>query len=79
IADFFGTPQLPNQQVRPIQNQIPVQNQPIPNNPGVPLIQGQLPVVAQEEPPTQIVVEPHPGVVLVNRDQNADEVVRNVQ
>ncbi|MCI40439.1 hypothetical protein A2U01_0061672, partial [Trifolium medium] len=32
---------MPNQQIRSIQNQTLVQNQPVPNNPGVPLIQGQ--------------------------------------
>ncbi|MCI03419.1 hypothetical protein A2U01_0024458, partial [Trifolium medium] len=51
----------------------------MPNNPRVPLVQGKQQVVAQEEPPAQIVVEPNPGIVLVNRNQNADEVVRNVQ
>ncbi|MCH94274.1 hypothetical protein A2U01_0015231 [Trifolium medium] len=60
-------------------NQVPVQNLPMPNNPGVPLIQGQQQVVAQEEPSAQVMVEPNPGIVLVNRNQNADEVVRNVQ
>ncbi|MCI66515.1 hypothetical protein A2U01_0087773, partial [Trifolium medium] len=65
---------MPNQQIRPIQNQVHVQNQPVPNNPGGPLIQGQQPVVAQEVPQAPVMVENNPGVILVNRNQNADEV-----
>ncbi|CAJ2672441.1 unnamed protein product [Trifolium pratense] len=80
IADFFGAPQMPNQQFRPIQNQVPIQNQNVPENIGAPVNQGHSQVVVQEEPPAQVVVEqiPNQGVVLVNINLNA-EVVRNVQ
>ncbi|KAK2422828.1 hypothetical protein QL285_033329 [Trifolium repens] len=94
IADFFGAPQVPNQQVPQIQNVVPLQIAqapdnailPAPNNVVNPIhqIQQQVPVV---EPQVQIQaqqqalpqVEQNPGIVLVNRNQNADDVVRNVQ
>jgi hypothetical protein len=79
MADFFGAPPIQQQPIRPIQVQAPVQETQMPNNPGVPENHGQQRPVAQVEPPVQNVVEPNPGVVLVNRNQNADEVIRNVQ
>ncbi|XP_045802327.1 uncharacterized protein LOC123895902 [Trifolium pratense] len=73
IADFFGTPTMPNQNLQPIRNQTQVHvNNEIPNN--------QVPQVVQEEPPAPVVHHvPEPEVILVNRNQNADEVIRNVQ
>ncbi|GAU34949.1 hypothetical protein TSUD_312800 [Trifolium subterraneum] len=79
MADFFGAPPIQQQPIRPIQVQALVQETQMPNNPGVPENLGQQRPVAQVEPPVQNIVEPNPGVVLVNRNQNADEVVRNVQ
>ncbi|PNX60740.1 hypothetical protein L195_g052085, partial [Trifolium pratense] len=52
IADFFGTPAMPNQNLQPIQNQAHVQNQGLPINAGAPM--NQVPQVAQEEPPVQV-------------------------
>ncbi|CAJ2646962.1 unnamed protein product [Trifolium pratense] len=78
IADFFGTPAMPNQNLQPIRNQAHVQNQGFPNEDEVP--NNRAPPVVQEEPPVQMVNQVQdPGIVLVNRNQNADEVVRNVQ
>ncbi|PNX64595.1 hypothetical protein L195_g062193, partial [Trifolium pratense] len=53
IADFFGTPALPNQNLQPIRNQVQVQNQGFPVNNEVP--NNQVPQVVQEEPPVQVV------------------------
>ncbi|XP_045831592.1 uncharacterized protein LOC123922985 [Trifolium pratense] len=78
ITDFFGTPAMPNQNLQPIRNQAHVQDQGLPINDEVPI--NQAPQVMQEEPPVQVVNQVQdPGIVLVNRNQNADEVVRNVQ
>ncbi|XP_045797576.1 uncharacterized protein LOC123891716 [Trifolium pratense] len=78
IADFFGTPAMPNQNLQPIRNQAHVQNQGFPNEDEVP--NNRAPQVVREEPPVQVVNQVQdPGIVLVNRNQNADEVVRNVQ
>ncbi|XP_028207947.1 uncharacterized protein LOC114391142 [Glycine soja] len=49
----------------------------MPNNPGMQMAQAPQPL-ARIEPPAQQ-VEPNPGIVLVNRNQNADEVIGNVQ
>jgi hypothetical protein len=49
--------------------------------PAVPVAQinqGQIPVI-RDEPPYHEEVDQNPQIVLVNRNQNADEVVRNVQ
>jgi hypothetical protein len=93
MADFFGAPHVPNQPVPQIQN-IPIQNVQIPNDALVPVPNnivaqpnfGQPQVVPvepqaqlQAQPQVQPQVEPNPPLVLVNRNQNADEVVRNVQ
>ncbi|XP_045822090.1 uncharacterized protein LOC123914975 [Trifolium pratense] len=78
IADFFGTPAMPNQNLQPIRNQTQVQNQGFHVNNEIP--NNQVPQVVQEEPPAPVVNHvPEPEVILVNRNQNADEVVRNVQ
>ncbi|XP_045831224.1 uncharacterized protein LOC123922561 [Trifolium pratense] len=78
IADFFGTPAMPNQNIQPIRNQEHVQDRGLPINVGVPV--NQVPQMVQEEPPEQVVNQVQdPGIVLVNRNQIADEVVRNVQ
>ncbi|KAK2428816.1 hypothetical protein QL285_027304 [Trifolium repens] len=90
IADFFGAPQVPNQQVPQIQNVVPLQIAQAPNNVIVPAanpvnqVLQHVPVVepqAQPQAQPQAIpqVEPNPGIVLVNRNQNADDVVRNVQ
>jgi hypothetical protein len=71
IADFFGTPPPPrlNQPVR----------QPImPVAPVVQVNQGQIPNI-RDEPLNHEEVEQNPPIFLVNQNQNADEVVRNVQ
>jgi hypothetical protein len=86
MTDFFGAPQVPNQQIPQIQNMAPIQNAQVPNNdmilvPNNALMlvyQVQQPV-PQVEPQAQPQVEPNSGVLLVNRNQNADEIVRNVQ
>ncbi|KAK2444904.1 hypothetical protein QL285_015894 [Trifolium repens] len=79
IADFFGAPPIQQQPIRQIPVQAPVQEIQMPNNPVNPINQGQQQTVAQVEPIVQNVVEQDPGIVLVNRNQNADEVVRNIQ
>ncbi|KAK2428173.1 hypothetical protein QL285_026709 [Trifolium repens] len=90
IADFFGAPQVPNQQVPQIQNVVPLQIAQAPNNVIVlaqinvanPVNQVQQPVPVvepQAQPQSLPQVEQNPGIVLVNRNQNADDVVRNVQ
>ncbi|KAK2435120.1 hypothetical protein QL285_020199 [Trifolium repens] len=94
IADFFGAPQVPNQQVPQIQNIVSLQIAQAPNNAIVPAqvnvpnpvnqVHQPAPVV---KPQVQLQAQPHalpqveqnPGIVLVNRNQNADDVVRNVQ
>ncbi|PNX90436.1 hypothetical protein L195_g046560 [Trifolium pratense] len=78
IVDFFGTPAMPNKNLQPIRNPAHVQNQGLPINDEVPV--NQVPQVVQEEPPVQVANQVQdPGIVLVNRNQNVDEVVRNVQ
>eukprot|EP00256_Glycine_max_P062132 XP_014631525.1 uncharacterized protein LOC106798860 [Glycine max] len=77
IADFFGAPPIQQPPIRQIQIQAPVQEIQMPNNPGMQMAQAPQPV-ARIEPPAQQ-VEPNPGIVLVNRNQNADEVIGNVQ
>ncbi|PNX59019.1 hypothetical protein L195_g059477 [Trifolium pratense] len=73
IADFFGTPTMPNQNLQPIRNQTQVQHQGFRVNNEVP--NDQIPQVVQEEPPAPAVHHvPEPEVILVNRNQNADEV-----
>ncbi|KAK2382329.1 hypothetical protein QL285_069874 [Trifolium repens] len=94
IADFFGAPQVPNQQIPQIQNVVPLQIAQTPNNAMVPaqinlanpVNQAQQPapvaepqVQPQAQPQVLPQVEPNPGIVMVNRNQNADDVVRNVQ
>ncbi|WJX56991.1 hypothetical protein P8452_42594 [Trifolium repens] len=90
IADFFGAPQVPNQQVPQIQNVVPLQIAQAPNNAIVPAqnhvanpvnqVLQHVPVVEpQAQPQALPQVEPNPGIVLVNRNHNADDVVRNVQ
>ncbi|WJX34091.1 hypothetical protein P8452_22239 [Trifolium repens] len=94
IADFFGAPQAHNQQVPQVQNVVPLQIAQAPNNammlapnnvvnpinqiqqPG-PVVEPQVQIQAQQQALPQ--VEQNPGIVLVNRNQNADDVVRNVQ
>jgi hypothetical protein len=86
MADFFGAPQVPNQQIPQIQNVVPMQiaqvpnnaTMPVQNNMANPINQVQQPV-PQVEPQAQPQVEQNPGILLVIRNQNADEVVRNVQ
>ncbi|WJX89442.1 hypothetical protein P8452_71441 [Trifolium repens] len=94
IADFFGAPQAHNQQVPQIQNVVPSQITQAPNNAimlapnnvvnpinqvqqPVPVAEPQVQIQAQQQALPQ--VEQNPGIVLVNRNQNADDVVRNVQ
>eukprot|EP00256_Glycine_max_P055100 XP_014622121.1 uncharacterized protein LOC102661556 [Glycine max] len=77
IADFFGAPPIQQPRIRQIQIQAPVQEIQMPNNPGMQMAQAPQPV-ARIEPPVQQ-VEPNPGIVLVNRNQNADEVIGNIQ
>ncbi|KAK2422544.1 hypothetical protein QL285_033071 [Trifolium repens] len=94
IADFFGAPQAHNQQVPQIQNVVPLQIAQAPNNAimlapnnvanpinqvqqPVPVVEPQVQIQAQQQALPQ--VEQNPGIVLVNRNQNADDVVRNVQ
>ncbi|WJX24020.1 hypothetical protein P8452_13183 [Trifolium repens] len=94
IADFFGAPQAPNQQVPQIQNVVPLQIAQAPNNAimpapnnvvnpinqiqqPVPVVEPQVQIQAQQQALPQ--VEQNPGIVLVNRNQNADDIVRNVQ
>jgi hypothetical protein len=36
MIDFFGVPQVPNQQIPQIQNVAPIQNAPVPNNDMIP-------------------------------------------
>ncbi|WJX39866.1 hypothetical protein P8452_27373 [Trifolium repens] len=94
IADFFGAPQVPNQQVPQIQNVVPLQIAQAPNNAIVPAqnhvanpinqVQQPVPMVEpqvqlQAQPQGLPQIEQNPGIVLVNRNQNADDVVRNVQ
>ncbi|WJX30008.1 hypothetical protein P8452_18592 [Trifolium repens] len=91
IADFFGAPQVPNQQ---IQNVVSLQIAQAPNNAimpapnnvvnpinqiqqPVPVVEPQVQIQAQQQALPQ--VKQNPGIVLVNRNQNADDVVRNVQ
>ncbi|MCI71207.1 hypothetical protein A2U01_0092470, partial [Trifolium medium] len=52
IVDFFGTPAMPNQNIRPIQSQAPIQNQGLPENVGAPV--NQVPQVVREEPQAQV-------------------------
>src|SRR6266487_6272188 len=86
MADFFGAPNVPNNnrpngQNGPLPNEIENINQrqdPLPDiimnaNPRP----GPIPVVQQ--PLNQNDVDQNQRVILVNRNQNADEVVRNVQ
>ncbi|KAH1252502.1 hypothetical protein GmHk_04G009456 [Glycine max] len=77
IADFFGAPPIQQPPIRQIQIQAPVQEIQMPNNPGMQMAQAPQPA-ARIEPPVQQ-VEPNPGIVLVNRNQNADEVIGNIQ
>eukprot|EP00256_Glycine_max_P066604 XP_025981199.1 uncharacterized protein LOC100802634 [Glycine max] len=77
IADFFGAPPIQQPPIRQIQIQAPVQEIQMPNNPGMQMAQAPQPL-ARIEPPVQQ-VEPNPGIVLVNRNQNADEVIGNIQ
>ncbi|PNX91687.1 hypothetical protein L195_g047820, partial [Trifolium pratense] len=81
IADFFGAPPVRNQPFRPIQNQIPVQHQSMPEYNGYNVSHTNPPVRVREEPHVQMGMPhvPNPGVTLVHRNQDADEVVRNVQ
>ncbi|PNX68809.1 hypothetical protein L195_g056372, partial [Trifolium pratense] len=63
IADFFGTPAMPNQNLQPIRNQAHVQNQSLPIDNEVP--NNQVPQMVQEEPPVQVVNQVQdPGIVL---------------
>ncbi|KAK2382413.1 hypothetical protein QL285_069949 [Trifolium repens] len=93
IADFFGAPQVPNQPLL-ISVVVPLQIAQAPNNAILPAqvneenpinqVQQPAPVVEpqvqpQAQPQVLPQVEPNPGIVLVNRNQNADDVVRNVQ
>jgi hypothetical protein len=86
MADFFRAPQVPNHKIPQIQNVVPMQIAPVPNNVilpvqnniALPVNQVQQPV-PQVQPHAKPQVEPNPGVIIVNRNQNADEIVRNVQ
>ncbi|MCH92837.1 hypothetical protein A2U01_0013780, partial [Trifolium medium] len=69
IADFFGAP-------APRQNQ-PIRQTSVPNNSVVQDNPQQ--ALGANETPDQNVVEQNPTIVLVNRNQNVDDVVRNVQ
>jgi hypothetical protein len=71
MTDFFGAPQVPNHKIPQIQNVVPMQIAPVPNN--------VILHVPQVEPHAQPQVEPNPWVIIVNINQNADEIVRNVQ
>ena len=90
IADFFGAPQVPHQQVPQIQNVVPLQIAQAPNNAIVPAqnnvanpinqVQQPVPVVEpqvqlQAQPQVLPQIEQNPGIVLVNRNQNVDDVV----
>ncbi|XP_045830864.1 uncharacterized protein LOC123922163 [Trifolium pratense] len=70
-----------NQPFRPIQNQIPVQHQSMPEYNGYNISHTNPPVRVREEPQVQMGMPdvPNPSVTLVHRNQDADEVVRNVQ
>ncbi|KAK2422316.1 hypothetical protein QL285_032860 [Trifolium repens] len=85
IADFFGAPQVPQ-----IQNVVPLQIVQAPNNAIVPAQNNIVNPINQVQQPVSVVepqvqfqaqpqVEQNPGIVLVNRNQNVDDVVRNVQ
>jgi hypothetical protein len=86
MTDFFGAPQVPNQQIPQIQNVVPMQIALVPNNAIVP-VQNNMAVsinqvqqpVHQVEPQAHPQVEPNPRVILVNMNKNDDEIVRNVQ
>jgi hypothetical protein len=71
IADFFGTPPP-----RPRVNQ-PVRQAIMADAPVAQLNQGQI-LLVRDEPQYHDEVEQAPQIVLVNRNQYADEVVRNV-
>ncbi|MCI95040.1 hypothetical protein A2U01_0116338, partial [Trifolium medium] len=45
IADFFGAPEVPNNPNPRVQNVLPVQNEPMPDNQG----QNQQPVVQEQQ------------------------------
>jgi hypothetical protein len=72
IADFFGTPPPPPRLNQPVRQTI------MSAAPAAQINQRQTPVV-HDEPQYHEEVEQNPPVVLVNRNQNADEVIRNVQ
>ncbi|MCH97962.1 hypothetical protein A2U01_0018960, partial [Trifolium medium] len=74
-------PPVPNQPFRPVQNQIPIQHQGMHEGRGYNVSQSNLPVMVREEPQVQMGMPriPNHGVTLVHRNQDADEVVRNVQ
>jgi len=70
IADFFAPPQLVYQPVTQIQNQQPLQlvEQ---------MVQRQQ-LVSQPQP-VELVIHVQPKTILVDRNDNVDEVVRNIQ
>jgi len=74
IADFFGTPPIQNRPVPQNQNQRPVQIPVEILNNGIPFAQTQKPVV---EP--QLQEKPERVLILVQRNQDAEQVVRQVQ
>ncbi|PNX54366.1 hypothetical protein L195_g047984 [Trifolium pratense] len=49
IADFFGAPLVPNQPFRPVQNQIPIQHQGMPEGSRYNVSQSNPPVTVREE------------------------------
>jgi hypothetical protein len=68
MADFFGAPDAPNNPRMPRAN------------PALPVNQGlEIPQVAQVQPLRIEGERPEQGVVLVNRNQNADDILRNVR
>jgi hypothetical protein len=74
IADYFGAPPTQNRPMAQNQNQRPVQIPVERLNNGVPVTQMQQPVV---EPQPQ--GEPVGAPILVQRNQDVDQVVRQIQ
>src|SRR6266487_241654 len=85
MTDFFGAPNAPNTAMHNGQNE-PIPNVVVDNNqrqdPLTNIIMNanprQEPIPVAQQPPIQNALDQN-QVVLVNRNQNADEVVRNVQ
>lgn len=79
MLTFFGTPQVRNQQIPQIQNVRPAQIVKRTNNEGNHINHGQQQPVAQVvDTQIQREVVRNLKVVLVNRNQNSEEIVKNV-